>query len=221
MKITHINKREALIYLGYKGTSIPENIDADYDRCSNIIMQEVVPRSVWKRFNLLEDGTISGTSVRFIGNDIWDMLKGCSSVILMAVTLGGHVEALVRKAQVSRPADALILDACASAAVESVCDDLCEQIAKEITPYYLTDRFSPGYGDMLLSQQKEIFQLLNITKHIGVSLTDSGLMIPQKSVTAIVGISSEPVKKRSRGCIACNLFDTCSYRKDGMDCGAE
>lgn len=220
MKISHINKQEALIYLGYRGMNLPADIDADIERCSEIIMKEIVPRTIWKRFDLLEDGTVAGTSVHFAGSDIWKLLNGCKSVILMAATLGSEVESLVRRYQVKSPADAVILDACASAAIESVCDDLCNQIAVEIRPLYLTDRFSPGYGDMPLSQQTEIFQLLDITKRIGVSLTDSWLMVPQKSVTAIIGLSHAPVKMRPRGCAVCSMFETCRYRKDGVNCGS-
>ena len=69
-------------------------------------------------------------------------------------------------------------------------------------------------------QQAQIFRTLDVTRRIGVTLTDSGLMIPQKSVTAVVGVSPVPVTKRARGCAQCNLFENCQYRKDGTRCDA-
>ena len=116
-------------------------------------------------------------------------------------------------------AKALILDAAASAAVENVCDNLCADLAEALAPQYLTDRFSPGYGDLPLSQQKELFRLLDVTRRIGVSLSESGLMVPQKSVTALIGVSDHPQPKRSRGCETCTMFADCAYRKDGKNCG--
>ena len=148
------------------------------------------------------------------------MLAGCPSVILMAATLGSEVEKLIRKAQVVNMPDAVILDACASSAIESVCNEVCAEIEKSVDPFYLTDRYSPGYGDFPLEQQAQIFRTLDVTRRIGVTLTDSGLMIPQKSVTAVVGVSPVPVAKRAGGCAQCNMFETCQYRKDGTQCDA-
>ena len=94
----------------------------------------------------------------------------------------------------------------------------CDEIARQSAPLYLTDRFSPGYGDFPLAQQAEIFRVLDISRRIGVTLTDSGLMVPQKTVTAVLGLSAVPVKKRPKGCAACDLFETCPYRKEGSPC---
>ena len=51
-----------------------------------------------------------------------------------------------------------------------------------------TKRFSPGYGDLALAHQKEVLKLLNAEKNVGITLTDTCLMVPTKSVSAIVGI---------------------------------
>ena len=116
-------------------------------------------------------------------------------------------------------AQALILDAAASAAVENVCDNLCADLAETFAPHCLTDRFSPGYGDLPLSQQRDLFRLLDVTRRIGVSLSESGLMVPQKSVTALIGVSDRPQRKRSGGCETCTMSADCAYRKDGKNCG--
>jgi len=114
-------------------------------------------------------------------------------------------------------AEALILDACAGSAIENVCDNFCADLAALAAPDYLTDRYSPGYGDLPLEHQKVLFSALNITRRIGVTLTESGLMLPQKSVTAILGISPTPRGRRS-GCTHCPMNETCAYRKEGTTC---
>ena len=136
-----------------------------------------------------------------------------------AATLGAEVETLLRRTQVRSMADAVILDACAGAAIENVCDNLCADIAAAVAPMYLTDRFSPGYGDLPLAQQDDLCRVLDVSRRIGVTLTEGGLMLPQKTVTAILGVSSEPPGERRRGCGTCGLYETCSYRKDGYTCG--
>ena len=244
-----INFREVLIYLGYKGGEIPASIHADIERCADLLTNAAGPRTVWKRFELqrcaaaegmpggtakggvadaevavpgvaVSGTTLAGTTLTLQGQDIRSMLAGCPSVILMAATLGSEVEKLIRKAQVVNMPDAVILDACASSAIESVCNEVCAEIEKSVAPFYLTDRYSPGYGDFPLEQQAQIFRTLDVTRRIGVTLTDSGLMIPQKSVTAVVGVSPVPVTKRPGGCAQCNLFENCQYRKDGTQCDA-
>ena len=160
-----------------------------------------------------------GTDFCPAGESIRALLASCHSVILFAATLGGEIEAMIRRTQLVNMGDALILDAASSAAIENVCDNLCADLAKQFALDYLTDRFSPGYGDFPLEQQRDFFRLLDIYRRIGVSLTESGLMVPQKTVTALIGVSSQPQPKREQGCTSCKLFETCAYRKEGKSCG--
>ena len=128
-RLDHIDRREALAYLGYRGVSLAEDAEADMARCEALILETARPRAVWRRFALLPDGTLAGTGFRPEGGDVRRLLSGCHDAILMAATLGGEVDALLRRAQVMNMADALMLDACASAAVENVCDNLCADLA--------------------------------------------------------------------------------------------
>ena len=218
-RLTGVNRNEVLLYLGYKGGAIAENIQADIRRCEAVLMKTARPRTVWRLFDLTPEGGLSGTDFSPAGNDVRALLKDCGQVILMGATLGAEVEALLRRTQVESMGDAVILDACASAAIENVCDNFCRDLAAELAPKYLTDRFSPGYGDMPFAQQADLCRVLDTARRIGVSLAPSGLMIPQKSVTALVGVADRPRKKRSRGCAYCNMFETCTYRKDNKSCG--
>ncbi|MBQ9661612.1 MAG: vitamin B12 dependent methionine synthase, activation domain protein [Oscillospiraceae bacterium] len=219
-RLTGIDRRETLQYLGYLGSPIPAELEAEIARCEGEILRTARPRAHWRLYGLLPDGSLEGTTFTPQGQDVPELLKDCSRVILMAATLGSEAEQLLRRSQVRDMSDAVILDAAASAAIENVCDNLCEDLAARFAPAYLTDRFSPGYGDFPFAQQREFFDVLDITRQIGVSLSESGLMLPQKSVTALIGVADRPQEHRHRGCPSCTLFETCRFRKEGKTCGA-
>ena len=139
-KLTGISRKETLQYLGWLGSPIPDELEDEISRCESRILETARPRAVWRLFDLLPDGSLAGTQFR-------PDLKDCSQVILMAVTLGSETERLLRTAQARSMGEAVILDAAAGAAVENVCDNLCRDLEAQFSPRFLTDRFSPGYGD--------------------------------------------------------------------------
>ena len=111
---------------------------------------------------------------------------GCDSVIIFAATVGIGIDRLVHKYSKLSPAKALIFQSIGTERIEALCDVLTEDIkslGKDIR-----NRFSAGYGDLPLETQKEIFKLLSPQKNIGLTLGDSLLMSPTKSVTAFIGI---------------------------------
>jgi cobalamin-dependent methionine synthase I len=73
--------------------------------------------------------------------------------------------------------------------IEALCDVVCAEL-KEIYGS-VGDRFSPGYGDFSLTAQRDIFTMLGCEKRIGLTLNDSLLMSPTKSVTAIIGLKKQ------------------------------
>ena len=218
-RLESIPRTETLRYLSYHGSFLPEEIRADLDRCEALMLRTAHPRLVWRLFPLTDDGALEGTDYRPGGEDIRSFLRGCDSVIVFAATLGVEAESLIRRSAGKNMADSVILDAAGSAAIEAVCDNFCADLAAALSPRFLTDRFSPGYGDMPLSEQRAIFSLLDVSRRIGVSLSESCLMIPQKSVTALIGVSDRPQPKRARSCEICGNFENCAYRKEGKSCG--
>ncbi len=217
-RLTGIDRREALGYLGCRDGAAAELLPA-LDRCEALLLETARPRAVWRLFDLLPDGALVGTDFHPAGEDIRSHLAGCGQVILLAATLGAEVDALLRRTQVEDMALAVTLDACAGAAIENVCDNLCADLDEAFAPKYLTDRFSPGYGDMPLAQQEELCRVLDVTRRIGASLTPGGLMTPQKTVTALVGVAETPRPKRTGGCAGCARFESCLIRKEGGRCG--
>lgn len=219
-RLTDIDLREALRYALWRGPDVPPDVMENARSCAGEILRAARPAAVWRLFELEPDGTLRGAAFFPQGEDIRRHLAGCGRVVLLAVTLGAGVDALLRRAQVRDMARAVLLDACASAAIENVADNLCADVAQRLAPSRLTARFSPGYGDMPLAQQAELLKTLDAARRIGVTLTDGGMMLPQKSVTALAGVADaagtgEP---SGGGCAHCALRGDCLYRKDGKRC---
>ncbi len=114
-------------------------------------------------------------------------LDGCRKAVLFAATIGVEIDRLIAKYGHISPAKALMFQAIGAERIEALCDAFCKDIAKEYG-VGLRPRFSPGYGDLPLEAQKDIFAILDCGKRIGLFLNDSLLMSPSKSVTAFVGI---------------------------------
>lgn len=117
--------------------------------------------------------------------DLAKVLKGCSSAVIFAATVGLGMDRLITRYGTVSPARAVMLQAIGAERIES----LCNKFNTELKEKYITrPRFSPGYGDFPLEFQREIFNLLSPNKRIGLTLNESLLMSPTKSVTAVVGI---------------------------------
>ena len=114
-------------------------------------------------------------------------LSGCERAVVFCATVGFEYDRLINAATRLSPARALMISALGSERAEALCDSFCAELEEELSAR-LTPRFSPGYGDLSLDVQRDIFALLEPTKRIGVTLSDQMIMTPTKSVTAIVGI---------------------------------
>ena len=216
-RFTTLNMNEILKYLGFRGQELTEEIAAQIRRCSDEVLAAATPRLTY-RLAPLDNGAVLG--VTFAGNDIPRMLEPCEEVVLFGATLGPGVERLMMRYEVTNAADSVIMDACASTAIENICNNFESDMrrAVEAEGRYLTDRFSPGYGDLPIAEQPKFFALLDMTRRIGVSLTPTTIMVPRKSVTAIMGIARTPQPHRPPDCEHCLMFRTCPFRKAGRRC---
>lgn len=140
---------------------------------------------------------------------LFQNLDGCERVVLMAATVGVGIDRLIAKYGRLSPAKALLLQAIGTERVEALCDAFCDALAEE-TGLIPRSRFSPGYGDLPLSTQREVLTMLEADKRVGVTLNDSFLMSPSKSVTAFVGYSRDRKKAVSK-CRLCDKTD-CAFR---------
>ena len=126
--------------------------------------------------------------------DLRKNLKNCGSIVLFAATVGMEIDRLVARYSTVSPARALIFQAIGGERIESLCDLFNSDVKdKQAAAGRGTrPRYSPGYGDLPLSFQKDIFRVLDCPRKIGVTLNDSLLMSPSKSVTALIGIENKP-----------------------------
>ena len=212
---------EALRYLG-AGTNPPEELRQQASAAAEELAAQNQPRYTYKLFPLMREESgfrLDGTNLLLSGRTAGLMLVQCDQAVLLACTLGTEFDTLIRSVQVRDMARAVLLDACGSALVEQGCNEAERDIAARFPGLYLTDRFSPGYGDLPLSLQPAICGLLDATRRIGIHVTPSFLMNPSKSVTAVIGLSDRPQMARIRGCAWCSMRGTCTLRKGGTSCG--
>lgn len=206
-------KKEALRYLGYRGKEPDEATAELVDRGYAELKAASSPRECHKVVSMEEADFL------LKGGDIRSHLRDSGRVIFFAATLGSEADRLIRTAEIRNMAYALVLDALASAMTEAHCDALETRLHGEVGGFF-TWRFSPGYGDYPIDVQPEIIRFLNAEKLIGLTVTNSSILIPRKSVTALIGVSDTEQSRGVRGCAACGMREKCTYRQEGTTCGS-
>ncbi len=124
-------------------------------------------------------------------------LEGCSSAFVFSATLGYGVDRLLQRLSVTSVSEYFIADALASSFAEALCAYAAKELRKGII---CRPRFSPGYADLTLEIQKELLKMTNAEKLLGITLSQTLLMSPVKSVTAIMGIADNPSVSLSGSC---------------------
>ncbi len=186
-------------------------ISALLEMCIKEIMGKLAYKVCYREMQVKIDGDICDFGAFHLqSKKLAVNLKGCKNVILFAATVGVGIDRLIAKYGRISPVRALLFQAIGAERIEALCDVFCENIARERN-VGLKPRFSPGYGDLPLDAQKNIFSVLDCEKRIGLTLNDSLLMSPSKSVTALVGLFDGEGKQTQNKCSACNKTD-CTYR---------
>lgn len=137
----------------------------------------------------------------------------------MAATAGMANERELRRLSLLNGLDGMLFDAAGSALAEAVADACNARIVADARErgLYAKWRFSPGYGDLPLTLQPAIVQVLAADKRLGVTATDTHLLIPAKSVTAFVGLFDTPQDEK-RTCANCEFAPYCELVKKGTPC---
>lgn len=212
IELEKLNRNEAIRYLGGSGIQMNEQMKSLMDECEKMVLEKASPKYLYIELDLPCDEIMGG-------NDIANHLDGCEKAILMCATLGTEIDKLIRISQISDMAKAVVLDSFASVAVEQVCNKIDEIIAEKYDGYYMTFRFSPGYGDYPISLQQDFLRMLDAPRKIGLTTNENFLLMPTKSVTAVMGLSKNPIERKKRGCAICNMRGKCRFRKNGEHCG--
>ena len=135
------------------------------------------------------------------------VIAGSSRVVTFAATVGIEYDRLIKRYQRIEPTRALFLQALGAERAEALCDLFCSEFEGR------TPRYSPGYGDLPLEVQKDVFAVLKCESKIGISLNESLLMTPTKSVTALFGIKDGEMSRDGHDCSLCGLL-SCEYRRE-------
>lgn len=212
------NRREICRYLGYRGNGPDQAAQALIEDCIGELRGRLAPRFFAREYpySVTKEGELDLTCLRVRSRSLGKNLRGCKSVILFGATLGAGVDLLLRRYSALQMSRAVVMQAASAAMIESYCNLENGRLSEEYRKkgLYLRPRFSPGYGDFPLEAQKAFAQALELEKRAGIVLTDSLLMVPSKSVTAVIGVSGEECRFHGRegGCGSCERTD-CLYRE--------
>ena len=235
-----INRREIYRYLGIKPNMEPDAATEKLaEECIRELMEKCRPRAYARWFPLRvceasgADETVdTGAAGAGKAQDAPDSplldfscfqvrsrsllrnLQDCSEVILFAATIGEGADLLARKYGRINVAKAVVMQAAAAAMIEAFCDEENEKLRAEAAEkgLYLRPRFSPGYGDFSLNHQRDFARVLEMQKTVGITLTESLLMLPSKSVTAVIGVSKQDARCVLSGCESCRNAG-CTFRR--------
>lgn len=213
-----IDRKEVLRYLGHRNQEVGERLESLVSECIEEIKDIAAPKYVCRTFKITDrDGSISLENGLFElpGKAILKHLSASDSCILMAATLGSEVDRKIRYYEKADLTKALILDACATAYIEAVCDRICKDIVRNglAAGEQLTFRFSPGYGDLPIEIQKRFLEVLDAGKQIGLTASSTNILMPRKSVTAVMGIAVESCVDTKSGCAVCSKSNECNYKR--------
>jgi hypothetical protein len=210
-----ISRKTVAKYLGYRGKEMDEPTAALMEEAIKEL-SSITPRHVLRRLPLnISESTVRIDSMVVESRSLAAHLTGCREAILLAATLGVKADQVIRRASALHMSRAVVLTASAAAKLEAYLDAVGEALARELQKenLYLTPRFSPGYGDLTLNCQGELLNLLEAGKRIGLGLTIGHMLIPVKSVTAILGLSPEEQTACYQICPKCPNT-ACPFREE-------
>ena len=197
MTPTERDYSEIARYLGYQKVAVPdEQVSTLIKAAADEMLDVIQPQSVCEKFDLTVEydekkdfGLVTFSDVTIKSKDLARNLRDCSQIVLFAATLGPQCDQLIRRAQVKDQVKAAVFQATGAMYIEKCVDLLNENIKQdaEAQGKSTRPRFSPGYGDVSLDVQKSFFRLLPCQR-IGLTLMDTLVMSPEKSVTAFVGV---------------------------------
>ncbi len=219
--LTRLNTDEILRYMGCPPERADAGLRAQAEDCAGELLGVVRPR--WRErtveLSFEAGGVRLENGLLLPGEDLKRHLAGCGRAAVFCATLGAETDALIRRAERLDMGRALALDCCASAAVEEICDRIEEELHSKFPGCSFPFRYSPGYGDLPLSVQGPLLDLLDAPRRVGLCASASHILTPRKSVTAILGVAQGEIAQQKRSCLGCPAQGSCQYRKAGGHCG--
>lgn len=212
-----VDRKETLRYLGYRGNQPDEQTENMIGEATAELERDSLPKSVYREYDCkVVENQVRIGQYTVVSNHLAKNLQGCERAVILAATIGRAADLMIKKYSVVNMAKATVVQAAGASAIENYVDEVEDEIRKkaESRGLYLRPRFSPGYGDFPLECQKDIFQMLECSKRIGITLTEGNLMMPTKSVTAVIGLTTEKYQScHQKNCSRCEKTD-CEFREE-------
>lgn len=183
-----VDRREIFRYMGV--ITPTDELEAMLDECLSEVLHKLTYNVVYREFPVYIDGPLVDLGFAHASSsDLAKCLVGCNKILLFAATIGIELDRMLMRYRSVSPTRALMFQAIGTERIEALCDAFSRDITVRMTECgaVVKPRFSPGYGDLDIGLQRDIFAVLSCTR-IGLTLNDSMLMSPTKSVTAIIGI---------------------------------
>ena len=230
-ELPELSRPEMLRYLGYTGQQLGPDLAARIDEAAELAVADARPAGAFRTFGVDAAGVdangapcihLAGSGIELRGRDIFRHLKDAVGCAVLCCTLGMGTERRMRVLSASDPLAATLYDAACSAYVEDAVDALEARIRSTGSARGLSTnwRFSCGYGDCPLDAQPSLLDALNAARLLGVTPTPSNLLVPCKSVTALIGLFDGPASDADTrpSCAICRQSNACPFRPRGLVC---
>lgn len=204
-------KKNALKYLGYLDNQVDANTNVLLDECLQEL-EQFTPKFMYQIFTLTHQPlTIKELNLTINYPDLVDLFNSCDRVIIVACTLGLQLDQKLRYYSKINLTKMTVMDALASSYIEVKCDEFeaKQNFGKR------TFRFCPGYGNVPIELNHVLANALACNKHIGLTVQDNHLLLPQKSMIGLIGLGDQKLTKH---CFSCVKIKNCIYRKRGQRC---
>ncbi|QWT18250.1 hypothetical protein KPC83_01445 [Collinsella sp. zg1085] len=228
-----VDRTEMLKFLGYSGQTITTDLQERIDAVVADVEEHFIPKGVFRLFpvdaNRLDTNGqpaihLCKSTIELQGRDIFRHLKDATYCAVLACTLGMESERRLRTMGSATPVESAVLDAACSAAAESAIEAMDKRVQALAAQAGMKTnwRFSCGYGDCPLEVQPVLVASLNATRLIGLNVSATNLLLPSKSVTAMIGLFKGDVADASTrpSCDGCRLRTSCPFRARKTRCYA-
>lgn len=190
-----VDRRKVLAYLRMGGQEPDAALQERLDRVGKAVLAAARPKAYWRLEPVVfhDDGSYAVGPLELHSRDLLRHLAGCRHAYLFCATLGAEVDALARRYSQTSGADALIAQATGAALIEAWCDRCAADLLAEpaVAGESLRFRYAPGYGDLPLETQRELLAVLDASRRAGILLSPNLLMIPSKSISAVIGVGPD------------------------------
>ena len=215
LKLNHILRRQ-----GIRGrSSRPEMVAITKELLEEMkelpLLKPVFAYHVYPISEIRDDQVHLKNGAIISGKLIPSVLSKSEEFATVVCTIGPQLEN--RRAEYFKEGEALrglLLDGIGTAAIDTLTVQACKSLRQEALSRgnQVSSPLSPGMPGFPILEQQSLLELASAVK-IGVSLTSTGVMIPNKSTSAVLGIGPDmPAWTPAEACAQCSLNNTCRYR---------